>query len=36
MHNGIKEAIQVEFTDIHIEGDNNIFIQAVQGKIQTP
>ena len=32
MLNGIKAAIQAGFTDIHIEGDNRILIQAVQKK----
>lgn len=36
MRNRIKAAIQAGFTDIHIEGDNRILIQAVQRKIQVP
>lgn len=36
MRNGIKAALQAGFTDIHIEGDNKILIQAVQGHIQVP
>jgi len=36
MRSGIKADVQARFTDIHIEGDNNILIQAVQGKIRTP
>lgn len=36
MHNGIKTVVQTGFTNIHIEGDNNILIHAMQGKIQTP
>ena len=36
MSNGIKAAVQVRFTDIHIEGDNRILIQAVKRKIQVP
>lgn len=36
MRNGIRAALQAGFTDIHIEGDNKILIQAVQGHIQVP
>ena len=36
MRDGIKDAIQAGFTDIHIEGDNRTLIQAVRGRIQTP
>ena len=36
MQNGIKAAIQAGFTDIQIEGDNRILMQAVQRKIQVP
>ena len=34
MRNGIKAAVQVGFTNTHIEGDNKTLIQAVQGHIQ--
>ena len=34
MRNSIKAAIQAGFTDIHIEGNNKILIQALQGHIQ--
>ena len=34
MRNRIKAAVQAGFTDIRIEGDNKIFIQAVQSHIQ--
>jgi len=33
MRNEIKAAVQAGFTNIHIEGDNKILIQAVQGHI---
>jgi len=33
MRNGIKVPIQIEFTNVHIEGDNKILIQMVQGDI---
>ena len=36
MRNGFKVAIQAGFTNIHIDGDNHILIQAVQRKIQDP
>ena len=36
MRNGLRAAAQVGFTNIHIEGDNKILIQAVQGCIQPP
>jgi len=36
LRNGLKVAVQVGFTDIHIEGDNRILIQAVKRKIQIP
>ena len=32
--NGIKVTVQVDFTNIQIEGDNKILIQAIQGQIQ--
>ena len=35
MRNGIRAAAQVGFTNIHIEGNNNILIQAVKGIIHT-
>ena len=34
MRNGIKVAVQTDFTDIHIGGDNKIITQVVQGHIQ--
>jgi len=34
MRNGLQAAIQARYTDIHIEGDNQILILAVQGRIQ--
>jgi len=36
MRNGIRATIQASFTNIHIEGDNKIFIQVVQGHVQVP
>ena len=36
IRNGLRAAITAGFTNIHIEGDNKILIQAVQGRIQTP
>ena len=36
MRNGLQEAIQARYTDIHIEGDNQILIFLVQGRIQPP
>ena len=36
MRNGLQAAIKVGFSNIHIEGDNKILIQAVQGRIQPP
>ena len=32
----LRAAITAGFTNIHIEGDNKILIQAVQGRIQAP
>ena len=34
MRNGIKAIVQVGYTNIHIEGDNKILIQEMQGHIQ--
>ena len=34
MRNEIRAVVQVGFTKIHIEGDNKILIQVVQGRIQ--
>jgi len=36
IRNGINAAVQAGYTDIHIEGDNKILIQVVQGYIQAP
>ena len=36
MRNGLRAVVQAGFTNIHIEGDNKILIQAVQGCIQPP
>ena len=36
MRNGLRAAIEAGFSNIHIEGDNKILIQAVQGRIQPP
>jgi len=36
MRNRIRAGVQAGFTNIHIEGDNKVLIQAVQGQIQTP
>ena len=36
MRNGLRAAITAGFTNIHIEGDNKILIQSVQGRIHTP
>jgi len=36
MRKGIRAAVQAGFTKIHIEEDNKILIQAVQGHIQMP
>jgi len=36
MRNGIRAAVQAGFTNIHIEGDNKVLIQEVQGQIQPP
>ena len=33
MHNGLQAAVQAGYTNIHIEGDNKILIDAVQGRI---
>ena len=34
MRNGLKAIVQAGFIDVHIEGDNKILMQAVQGHIQ--
>jgi len=36
MRNGLRAAIEAGFSNIYIEGDNKILIQAVQGRIQIP
>jgi len=36
MEHGIKATVQARFINIHIEWNNNILIQVVQGRIQTP
>jgi len=36
MQNDIRIAVQAAFTNIQIEGDNKILIQAIQGHIQPP
>jgi len=36
MRNGLQAAVTVGFSNIHIEGDNKILIQAVQEFIQPP
>jgi len=36
MRNGIKVAVQTGFANVHIEGDNNILIQAVLGRVKIP
>jgi len=36
MRNGVQAAVKAGFSNIHIEGDNKILIQAVQGRIQPP
>ena len=36
MRNGLQVAVKAIFTNIHIEGDNKILIQALQGCIQPP
>ena len=36
MRNGLRPAVKAGFSNIHIEGDNKILIQAVQGCIQPP
>jgi len=36
MRNGVRAALEAGFNNIHIEGDNKILIQAVQGRIQPP
>jgi len=33
MRNGLRAALEAGFSNIHIEGDNKILIQAVQGRI---
>ena len=36
MRNGLRVAIHAGYTNIHLEGDNQILIQAVQRRIQVP
>ena len=36
MRNGLRAAIHAGYTNIHLEGDNQVLIQAVQGRVQVP
>jgi len=36
MRNGLGAAVHASYTNIHLEGDNQILIQAVQRRIQVP
>jgi len=36
MWNGLQAAVQADYTDIQIEGDNKILIKAIQERIQPP
>ena len=36
MGNGLQAVVQVGYTNIHIEGDNKVFIHTVQGRNHPP
>jgi len=36
MRNGLRAAVHAGYTNLHLEGDNQVLIQAVQGRAQVP